>query len=492
MPTLFQINVTANWGSTGRIAEEIGGLALERGWQCYMAYGRGCPDSRLRLVRVGSDAGMYWNGLRSRLLDCEGLTATHATRRLVRLMEQVQPDVVHLHNLHGYYLDYEVLFRHLAASGVPVVWTLHDCWPFTGHCAYFDFAGCDRWQTGCHHCPQRGAYPASWLADRSRRNWEAKRRAFTSPGRLTLVPVSDWLGGLLGRSFLAGYPVHRIYNGVDTSVFCPQPSASAEAWRERLGIGHRHVLLGVASVWGSRKGLADFVALRRALLAAEYAIVLVGLTPGQAKGLPEGIVAVPRGAAHGQRAAAGGVVFGGKRVRQPHVGGQLPHDQPGGVGVRHAGHHLPHGWQRGGGGRCHGARGAAGRHSRLGLGGALPVRARQGGVDGCLPSAGIGTVRQERTFPGIYRFVRATDEYMIVSRPKRRWYGVFDDARQSVKTTHVSQWKRRTSVSGNDARQSVETTHVSSSYKLASVRLTNSRPFVLQTRVRRFHLGAAA
>lgn len=294
MPTLFQINVTANWGSTGRIAEEIGGLALERGWQCYMAYGRGCPDSRLRLVRVGSDAGMYWNGLRSRLLDCEGLTATHATRRLVLLMEQVRPDVVHLHNLHGYYLDYEVLFRHLAASGVPVVWTLHDCWPFTGHCAYFDFAGCDRWQTGCHHCPQRGAYPASWLADRSRRNWEAKRRAFTSPGRLTLVPVSDWLGGLLGQSFLAGYPVHRIYNGVDTSVFCPQPSASAEAWRERLGIGHRHVLLGVASVWGSRKGLADFVALRQALPAAEYAIVLVGLTPGQAKGLPEGIVAVPR------------------------------------------------------------------------------------------------------------------------------------------------------------------------------------------------------
>ena len=226
MPTLFQINVTANWGSTGRIAEEIGGLALERGWQCYMAYGRGCPDSRLRLVRVGSDAGMYWNGLRSRLLDCEGLTATHATRRLVRLMERVRPDVVHLHNLHGYYLDYEVLFRHLAASGVPVVWTLHDCWPFTGHCAYFDFAGCDRWQTGCHHCPQRGAYPASWLADRSRRNWEAKRRAFTSPERLTLVPVSDWLGGLLGQSFLAGYPVHRIYNGVDTSVFCPQPSAS--------------------------------------------------------------------------------------------------------------------------------------------------------------------------------------------------------------------------------------------------------------------------
>ena len=208
------------------------------------------------------------------------------------LMDDFRPDVVHLNNVHTQLSPVMAELAH--RRGVRVVWTLHDCWPFTGHCAHFDFAGCDRWQVGCHHCPQRGAYPASWLADRSRRNWEAKRRAFTSLGRLTLVPVSDWLGGLLGRSFLAGYPVHRIYNGVDTSVFCPQPSASAEAWRERLGIGHRHVLLGVASVWGSRKGLADFVALRRALPAEEYAIVLVGLKPGQAKGLPEGIVAVPR------------------------------------------------------------------------------------------------------------------------------------------------------------------------------------------------------
>ena len=292
MPTLFQINVTANWGSTGRIAEEIGRLALGQGWDCYMAYGRGMYDSRLWLVRVGSRADMYWHGVQSRLLDRHGLASVGATRRLVRQMDAVKPDVVHLHNIHGYYLNYELLFRYLAAADVPVVWTLHDCWPFTGHCAYFSYVGCDRWKRQCHDCPQKQTYPAAWLCDRSKKNFDAKKKAFTSVRRLTLVPVSDWLGGLLGESFLQAYPVKRIYNGVDTDVFCPQPSA--DALKGRLGIRGKRMVLGVASVWSTRKGLADFIALRQALPLDEYAVVLVGLSGTQLKDLPTGMVGIPR------------------------------------------------------------------------------------------------------------------------------------------------------------------------------------------------------
>ena len=264
MPTLFQINVTANWGSTGRIAEEIGRLALGQGW----------------------------DGVQSRLLDRHGLASVGATRRLVRQMDAVKPDVVHLHNIHGYYLNYELLFRYLAAADVPVVWTLHDCWPFTGHCAYFSYVGCDRWKRQCHDCPQKQTYPAAWLCDRSKKNFDAKKKAFTSVRRLTLVPVSDWLGGLLSESFLQSYPVKRIYNGVDINVFSPQPST--DALKGRLGIRGKRMVLGVASVWSTRKGLADFIALRQALPLDEYAVVLVGLSGTQLKDLPTGMVGIPR------------------------------------------------------------------------------------------------------------------------------------------------------------------------------------------------------
>lgn len=293
MPKLFQINTVANWGSTGRIAEGIGQVALAKGWQCHMAYGRGTPKSCMQLVPVGTQCNLYRNALLARLFDNEGLNAHRATRRLISTMRRVKPDVVHLHNLLGYYLNYPLLFSYLAEADVPVVWTLHDCWSLTGHCTYFDFAGCEKWRTGCSHCPQLGEYPPSFGWDGSHRNFRLKRHWFNQVRRLTLVPVSDWLANLVRQSHLGGHTVHRIYNGVDLQQFRPTPEA-AHALRSKLGITTPHFVLGVASTWTRRKGLADFVALRRELPAHEVSIVLLGLTPEQIRRLPAGIIGLQR------------------------------------------------------------------------------------------------------------------------------------------------------------------------------------------------------
>lgn len=294
LPTLFQINTVANWGSTGRIAEGIGEAAMQAGWQCWMAYGRGEPKSRMHLVRVGDRWGMYGNAAVARLFDNEGLNARSATRCLIEVMRRVKPDVVHLHNLHGYYLNFPLLFSYLAEAGVPVVWTLHDCWPLTGHCTNFDFAGCDRWKTGCHNCPQLREYPAALpLRDRSRRNWQLKRSCFTLPRRLTLVPVSDWLAGLVRQSFLGRHEVYRIYNGVDLQQFRPMAGSAARV-RQHFGIRAPRFVLGVASTWTRRKGLQDFIKLRSLLSQEEYDIVLLGLSPQQIKHLPAGLLGLQR------------------------------------------------------------------------------------------------------------------------------------------------------------------------------------------------------
>lgn len=219
MPTLFQINVVANWGSTGRIAEEIGQMAIKCGWKSYIAYGRGKPKSQSKLIRIGNEVDMYRHALISRLLDNHGLNSNKATRKLIDRIRDIKPDIVHLHNIHGYFLNYALLFDFLKDAGIPIVWTLHDCWSFTGHCAHFTFAKCDKWINGCYSCPQINTYPTSFFRDRSKQNYEDKRKSFTSVPNLTLVPVSDWLAGLLKKSFLKEYTIHRIYNGVDLNKF---------------------------------------------------------------------------------------------------------------------------------------------------------------------------------------------------------------------------------------------------------------------------------
>ncbi len=290
--TLLQINTVVNSGSTGRIAEEIGQTAMAAGWRSVIAYGRNPRPSASELIRIGSDWEVRLHGVRSRIFDDHGFGSRKATEAFIREAEKLSPDLIHLHNVHGYYLNIDVLFRWLAQANVPVVWTLHDCWPFTGHCSHFDFIKCARWETGCFSCPQKKEYPASLLSDRSRKNREQKRVLFSSVKKLTLVSVSDWLTGIAQKSFLGDKMISRIYNGTDTEIFSPKGNGNVV--RERYGLGNRFTVLGCASVWTERKGLSDFVKLRERVPERDLAIVLVGLSGKQISELPAGIVGIRR------------------------------------------------------------------------------------------------------------------------------------------------------------------------------------------------------
>ncbi len=295
MKTLLQINTTLNYGSTGRIAEEIGLLARQKGWNCYMAHGpRMKNESRLQTIQVNSSLDeKIHGGWYSLLRDRHGLGSRHATKRLVeRLRSEIKPDIIHLHNIHGYYLNYEVLFDYLRKEDIPVVWTLHDCWPFTGHCTHFDFIGCDKWKTQCHHCPQTAAYPKSLFVDNSFSNYRLKSRLFSSVAdNLTFIPVSAWLAELLQNSFLKGCRTKVIHNGIDLNIFRPCDVRNLVV---HPGLNDRKVILGVASPWTDRKGLKDFIRLRGMLPMSEYVCVVVGVSEKQAAELPDGMIGIRR------------------------------------------------------------------------------------------------------------------------------------------------------------------------------------------------------
>lgn len=294
MPKLLQINTTLNYGSTGRIAEEIGLTALAEGWECFIAHGpRMKNSSRLKTIQINSsfDEKIH-GGWYSLLCDKHGLGSIGATKQFIRQIETIAPDIIHLHNIHGYYLNYKIFFEYLRLANIPVVWTLHDCWSFTGHCTHFDLIGCDKWKTGCYGCPQIGVYPKSLFRDNSQRNFELKRSLFTALGdRLTLVPVSNWLADLFQRSFFAGMKIRTIHNGIDTETFRPCP---INRGTKKYGIQCQYIIIGVASPWSKRKGLTDFIRLRTFLPKEQYAILLVGLSRKQRLALPDGITGIER------------------------------------------------------------------------------------------------------------------------------------------------------------------------------------------------------
>lgn len=283
MPKLLQINTTSNWGSTGKIAEGIGDYAKKNGWESWIAYGRGkCNVSTSSLIRIGDDWSTRFHGLQTRIYDNHGLASSSVTKKFIETINKIRPDIIHLHNIHGYFLNYKILFSFLKEWGGPVVWTLHDCWPYTGHCAYYDFVKCDKWKSFCNHCPQLKSYPASYLLDRSYKNYNDKLRSFTECKNLTIVPVSNWLSEELKSSFLSRYPQKIIHNGIDIKLFTPP----------MLHKDEKHVL-GVASIWEHRKGLSEFLKLRE-LLPEDYKITLVGLNNNQIKKIPAGIHGINR------------------------------------------------------------------------------------------------------------------------------------------------------------------------------------------------------
>ena len=285
---LLQINVAANWGSHGRIAEEIGLEAMAQGWESYIAYGRYANPSKSHIVKIGDLFDHCLHGAQSLLLDRHGLASCGPTKKLIREIEQIKPDLIHLHNIHGFYLNYPILFRYLSTVDIPVVWTLHDCWAFTGHCAWPIHGHCDRFQEQCCHCPlQSKGYPKSFLLDRSRSNFKLKKRYFRSLQDLHLVTVSRWLEQQVRLSFMQDMDIRTIYNGLDTEVFRPSGTPPTS-----VTDGHP-LVLGVCNAWYDWKGLDDMAALRE-ILPDDYEVMVVGVHEDQMHRLPEGITCIRR------------------------------------------------------------------------------------------------------------------------------------------------------------------------------------------------------
>lgn len=280
MPTLLQINVTANWGSTGKIADQIGLCAMSHNWNSYIAYGRMMNPSKNKLIKIGSIFDVYEHYVENYFFDNEGLASRQATKNFLKIVDNLKPDIVQLHNIHDHYLNYPLLFTYLATLDIPIIWTQHDCWAFTGGCMYYDLQNCDKWKTRCRSCPEHRAL----LCDITEKQFTLKRDLLSKINNITYVSVSDWLANSLRESHQKNRPIITIHNGVDISLFRPL--------RNKLNDGIFRII-GVASIWDKRKGLDDFVKLY-SILPPKFEITLVGLTPKQIKTLPIGIRGVTR------------------------------------------------------------------------------------------------------------------------------------------------------------------------------------------------------
>ena len=286
---ILQINSVCGIGSTGRIATDLHAILLSQRHQSTVAYGRNTAKNCEQSIRIGNRIGNYLHAAQTRLLDKHGFGSYRTTKTFISKIRNLNPDVIHLHNLHGYYIHIGVLFDYLKQANKPVVWTLHDCWAFTGHCSYFDFVDCDCWKTQCCNCPLKNEYPKSFFLDRSRKNYSQKKELFTGVQNLTIVTPSKWLANSVKQSFLQQYPITIINNGIDLSVFQPVSGN----FRTRYGLENKFLILGVASIFDKRKGFQYFLDLSKKLKKDER-IVLVGLSEKQIRQLPSWIIGIVR------------------------------------------------------------------------------------------------------------------------------------------------------------------------------------------------------
>lgn len=282
---IVQINATCGVGSTGKICVGISEILTERGIENYILYSSR-SNGYAKGIACSDDTYIKVQALKSRVLGNYGFNSKKATQRMISELERINPDVVHLHNIHGHDCDIETLLTYFKKKKTKLIWTFHDCWAFTGYCTYFDLVKCNKWKIKCEKCAQKQEY--SWFCDQSTKLFEKKKSLFKGLD-LTIVTPSQWLADMVKQSFLICYPVQVIYNGIDLSVFEPVSSD----FRQKFNLENKKVILGVSFEWGFRKGLDVFVELEKRL-PADFRIVLVGTNPDVDQLLPENIISIHR------------------------------------------------------------------------------------------------------------------------------------------------------------------------------------------------------
>ena len=289
---LLIINSVCGIRSTGRIATDIALEYETNGYEVKIAYGReSVPEQYKRFaIRIGNNFNVKLNALLCRLFDNDGLAAKAQTKKFLKWAEEFNPDELWLHNLHGYYINVELLFNWIKSRPqMKVKWTLHDCWAFTGHCSHFSFVGCDKWIDGCNDCIQKRQYPSSFFKDGSCNNYKKKKNAFCGVNNLSIIVVSHWLESIVKKSFLKEYEINVVYNKIDKSIFTNKPGV----FKTTHKIENKKMVLGVSNVWDERKGLDDFLTLSK-MLDINYIIVLVGLSKKQINKLPKNILGIEK------------------------------------------------------------------------------------------------------------------------------------------------------------------------------------------------------
>ena len=290
MKVLF-INTVYGKGSTGRLIQNIGEALENAGHSFKVAYGRGNIENDRHVYKIGNVFDTYIHASLARITDKVGSFSIFATYKLIHFIQDYNPDIIHLHNLHGYYINLKVLFNYLSNEyHGKIVWTFHDCWPFTGHCTYYSFVECDKWKTLCSKCIQKKEYPKSCFVDNSKNNFIQKRKYISNiASKLTIVTVSDWLKKQVQLSELEAANIKRIYNGIDTKRFHPVKSTI----KEQFDLNDKYVFLCISDGWDNRKGIETVMQLSK-MIDHNSAIIMIGLEEAQIADLPSNIIGIQR------------------------------------------------------------------------------------------------------------------------------------------------------------------------------------------------------
>ena len=280
-----QLNVTCGVGSTGKICLAVSELLWDKGIENYVLFSEGDSDYKYG-VKYADKLEIKLEALKSRAFGNYGFNSKKLTERLISKLDEIEPDIVHLHNLHGHGCNLEMLFNYFKEKKIKLFWTFHDCWAFTGYCPHYDMIGCDKWQEQCSDCPQKGAY--SFFFDKSDKLYTKKQKLFSDLD-LTIITPSRWLESQVKKSFLRKYPVKVINNGIDLDIFKPRESD----FREKYGLRDKFIISGVAFNWDKRKGIDVFGRLAREL-PDDCRIVLVGTDVNSKKLLPDNVITIDR------------------------------------------------------------------------------------------------------------------------------------------------------------------------------------------------------
>lgn len=287
---IVQINTVPN-GSTGSIMMSIHKSLQKDGVESYVVWGRGRKSKDKYEIYLNDKIGVYLHVLYSRITGKSGFASKRSTKKLIKKLDLIKPDIIHLHNIHGYYINIEMLFNYIKSNNIKTVWTLHDCWAFTGHCSHFQYAKCEKWKKQCMKCPQKNSYPRT-IFDNSKWCYLRKKNIFTSVKDLTIISPSVWLANLIKKSFLKDYNIQVINNGINTKIFKILDKGKL-SFRKKYNLENKTIILGVASPWTEEKGIKDFIELSKKM-DEKYKIVLVGLNNKQLKDIPSNILGLIR------------------------------------------------------------------------------------------------------------------------------------------------------------------------------------------------------